>query len=251
MSTPFQQNDCSFLIVGSTGPLVKNERSLYLRSMPRVTEQYRASRRAEIVAAAAQLFAVNGFHATSMADIISASGLSAGAVYRYFRSKEELIGAVAETALSTADEVFESLLADGAAPSPEQALTAIIQAVIDRIVHEPTMGVDLTRIGVQVWAEALRSPDLAARADEVTRRLRGHFAEVARRWQAAGQLPADAVPDQVGAAMLGLVQGFALQRLLLSGTNADSYLAGVKALLSTTSPTGALGPVAPPAASTL
>src|SRR3954447_19578969 len=102
--------------------LVKNERSLYCRSMPRVTEQYRASRRAEIVAAAARLFSVNGFHATSMADIISESGLSAGAVYRYFRSKEELIGYVAETALSTADETFDTLLADGGAPSPDEAI---------------------------------------------------------------------------------------------------------------------------------
>jgi AcrR family transcriptional regulator len=199
--------------------------------MPRVTEQYRDSRRAEIVAAAARLFAGNGFHATSMADIISESGLSAGAVYRYFRSKEELIGAVAETALSAADEAFEHLLADGAAPSPHAAVSALVTAVTERIRHNPATGVDVSRIGVQVWAEALRSRELAARADEVYRRLRGYFAEVARRRQAAGLLPADAVPEQVGAAMLSLVQGFILQRLLVDDTDADGYLAGVQALL--------------------
>jgi AcrR family transcriptional regulator len=200
--------------------------------MPRVSEQYRTNRRAEILVAAARLFATNGFHSTSMADIISASGLSAGAVYRYFRSKEELIGAVSEQALSAADEVFAALLADGAAPSPEQALTAIVEAISDRIADDPAIGVDLTRIGVQVWAEALRSPELAARAGVVYQRLRGHFAEVARRRQAAGQLGADAVPEQVGAAMLSLVQGFVLQRLLVAGTDTDGYLAGVRALLA-------------------
>src|SRR4051812_44493868 len=102
--------------------------------MPRVTEEYRASRRAEILAAAAQLFATNGFHATSMADIISAAGLSAGAVYRYFRSKEELIAAVAETALSAAEETFATLLAGGAAPPPEEVITAIIKTTIGRVV---------------------------------------------------------------------------------------------------------------------
>jgi len=198
----------------------------------RVTAQYRESRRAEIVATAARVFATNGFHATSMADIISESGLSAGAVYRYFRSKEELIASVAETALSSADETFEALLAGGATPSPEETMTAVIRTIIDRLVPDPALGVDVTKISVQVWAEALRSPHLATRADDVYRRLRAHFAEVARRWQAAGQIPADAVPEHVGAAMLGLVQGFVLQRLLVADTDAGDYLAGVTALLA-------------------
>ena len=201
--------------------------------MPRVSEQYRTNRRSEIVVAAARLFATNGFHATSMADIITGSGLSAGAVYRYFRSKEELIGAVAERALSAADEVFAQLLADGAAPSPEEALTAILEAISGRIAEDPVAGVDITRIGVQVWAEALRNPELAARTNDVYQRLRGHFAEVARRWQAAGRLPGDAVPQQVGAVLLSLVQGFVVQRLLIVGTETESYLAGVRVLLAT------------------
>ena len=200
--------------------------------MPRVTEQYLADRRAEILAAAARLFAGNGFHATSMAEIISESGLSAGAVYRYFRSKEELIGAVASVALSTADETFADLLADGATPSPAQAVTAIIEAISARLVGDPVIGVDVTRIGVQVWAEALRNPELAARAAAVYEELRSRFAEVARRGQAVGHVPADAVPGQVGATLLSLVQGFLLQHLLLPGTDPADYLAGVSALLA-------------------
>jgi AcrR family transcriptional regulator len=204
--------------------------------MPRVSEQYRTNRRAEILVAAARLFATNGFHNTSMADIIGASGLSAGAVYRYFRSKEELIGAVAEQALSAADEVFGDLLADGATPSPDRALTAILEAISGQIADNPAIGADITRIGVQVWAEALRNPELAARANSVYDRLRGHFAEVARRWQAAGHLAPDAVPQQVGAALLSLVQGFVLQRLLVKGTDTAGYLAGVRALLAAATP---------------
>ncbi|MEU4690531.1 TetR/AcrR family transcriptional regulator [Actinoplanes sp. NPDC023714] len=199
--------------------------------MPRVSEQYRAHRRAEIVAASARLFASNGFHATSMADIIGESGLSAGAVYRYFASKEDLIVAVAETALGAADEVFGDLLADGATPSPQQALTTVVTAIADRVLDNPEMGVDVSRIMVQVWAEALRSDRLAARVDEVYQRLRDYFAEIARRGQQAGNLPAGAHPEQVGATMLSLVQGYVLQRLLVSGTDTDGYLAGLTALL--------------------
>src|SRR5512142_1491997 len=110
--------------------------------MPRVTAEYRAGRRAEIVAVAARLFASDGFHATSMATIISESGLSAGAVYRYFRSKEELIGAVAETVLSAAEELFDELPAGGAAPSPTEAVTMMVDRLLERAVHDPTTGAD-------------------------------------------------------------------------------------------------------------
>ncbi len=199
--------------------------------MPRVTEEYRAARRAEIVAAAGKLFSSNGFHSTSMADIISASGLSAGAVYRYFRSKEELIGAVSETALSTADEVFTELLADGATPSPAEAVTKVINAILARATRDGQIGVDLTPVALQVWAEAVRSPELSVRANTAFTLLRDHFAEVARRWQKAGNLPADADPDLVGAAMLGLGQGFLIQSLLIPGTSAENYTVGVQALL--------------------
>ena len=67
--------------------------------MPRVSQQYRDARRREILEAAGRCFAENGFHSTSMQDFFEASGLSAGLVYRYFRSKDELITALAGEAL--------------------------------------------------------------------------------------------------------------------------------------------------------
>ncbi len=202
-----------------------------MEHMPRVSDEYRATRRAEIVGAAGRLFAQDGFHATSMADIISESGLSAGAVYRYFRSKEEIIGTVAETAMNSADETFAALLADGASPSPAHPVTTVIEGVVARAAADPATGEDLTRLALQVWAEALRNPELHHRAGRAFGRLSGHYAEVARRWQAAGHLPATAVPQQVGAAMLGLTQGFLLQQLLIADTTIDAYAAGVRALL--------------------
>ena len=206
--------------------------------MPRRSETHRAERRAEILTAAARLFADNGFHATSMAEIIAASGLSAGAVYTYFRSKEELIGAVTGLVASTADDVFGELLADGATPSPATVVIAMVEEVTDRFIDHPVIGADMSRIAVQAWAEALRNPDVHARAGQVLSGLRGHCAEAARRWQAAGNLPAAAVPDQVGAAMLGLVQGYLLQRLLLPGTDGAFYVAGLRALLTSAVPAG-------------
>jgi AcrR family transcriptional regulator len=53
-----------------------------------------ARRRAELLAAALALFAERGFHGTTIQDIATATGTASGLIYHYFRSKEELLGAI-------------------------------------------------------------------------------------------------------------------------------------------------------------
>ena len=167
-----------------------------------------------------------------MADIITEADLSAGAVYLYFKSKSDLIGAVVDMTLSTADELFAELLGKDPTPSPENTVAFMVDAVMERAVNHPVLGVDMSRVALNAWAEALRDPEIAQRIDHTFRHLRQHYAEVARRWQAAGQLDPSADPDQVGAVMLGLVHAFALQRLLIPGTTPAAYVSGARALLT-------------------
>ena len=73
-------------------PLPENQRDL----MPKVTQQYRDARRDHILPPARRCFLRDGFHATSLQDLFGEAGLSSGAVYRYFASKDEVIMAIAE-----------------------------------------------------------------------------------------------------------------------------------------------------------
>ncbi|HEY8325155.1 MAG TPA: TetR/AcrR family transcriptional regulator [Ktedonobacterales bacterium] len=57
---------------------------------PDVSEE----RRAQILDAALEVFARQGFHEARMDDIAQASGLSKGALYLYYKSKDALIGAL-------------------------------------------------------------------------------------------------------------------------------------------------------------
>src|SRR3954454_20910517 len=66
--------------------------------MPKVLPEYLEPRRREILDAAATCFTRRGFHQTTMQDICEESKLSPGAVYRYFRSKEEIIEAMCSRA---------------------------------------------------------------------------------------------------------------------------------------------------------
>ncbi len=67
-----------------------------------VSDEDKSQRRDEIMAAAKEVFARKGFHATTIADIAKQAGLAYGSVYWYFDSKDELfhaLMAVEESAL--------------------------------------------------------------------------------------------------------------------------------------------------------
>ena len=64
--------------------------------MPKISEVQRESRREQILEAALACFSEDGFHQTGMADIVKRSGMSHGAVYVYFQSKEDIIEALAD-----------------------------------------------------------------------------------------------------------------------------------------------------------
>jgi AcrR family transcriptional regulator len=53
-------------------------------------------RRRQIMDAAVGCFRRRGFHQATMAEICAEAGVSAGALYRYFSSKADIIGAIAE-----------------------------------------------------------------------------------------------------------------------------------------------------------
>jgi AcrR family transcriptional regulator len=196
--------------------------------MPKVNDEHRLARRQQIVAAGRRCVAEQGFHKTTMADVIRESGLSAGAVYGYFKSKDEIVAAIADEALGTVDEVFRQILATEDALTPVAALRTALEHVV-RIAELP--GGDVTRVGLQAWAEALHNDTIRATAQEKFRLLRRHFADVARRAQADGTVDAETDPDHIAQVMFGLIPGFILQRLLLGDVTPATYSAGLAALL--------------------
>ena len=64
--------------------------------MPKLKPATQAARRGHILDAAERSFARAGFHRTTMQDICKEAGVSPGALYVYFASKEALIAGIAE-----------------------------------------------------------------------------------------------------------------------------------------------------------
>jgi len=196
--------------------------------MPKVTDAHRESRREQILVAAWKCFSRNGFHSTSMADVIREAGLSAGAVYLYFRSKDEIIVAVGSQVFAG----IQGRLAEFAVQDPPPNPAAIAAFLVRQpLLAQEQAPADLFPLLLAVWSEATRNPPLVTLAEEILGGLGELITGMLQRWQAAGgtlTVPA----DQLTPLMLSLVQGFVIQQALTGRPLADDYGVAVAALFS-------------------
>jgi AcrR family transcriptional regulator len=193
--------------------------------MPRVSEAHLAARREQILDAAARCFLRNGFHQTSMQDVIKEAGLSVGAFYRYFNSKAELIRAIAEEKVGSIITTLEQLLAQ----DPPPPLPVAFAELLDQVDHN--LGAEgPVRIAVQVWGEAAHDPTFAELVGTIYGRIRTRATALAERMRDAGEIAPDADPAAVAAVIMGLVQGYIIQHVLAGRVERETYLAGISAL---------------------
>jgi AcrR family transcriptional regulator len=95
------------------------------------------SRREQILAAAAELFARHGFHGVGINDIGAAVGISGPALYRHFRSKDAVLGemltSISELLLSGAQARV------GEAGDPENSISSLIRWQVDFALDNPAL----------------------------------------------------------------------------------------------------------------
>ncbi|MGW4716810.1 TetR/AcrR family transcriptional regulator [Nocardia sp. NPDC004260] len=194
--------------------------------MPRVSEEHLERRRQQIMDAARRCFARKGFYETSMQDVFAESGLSAGAVYRYFKSKDELITALAtETTVALRIAMDEAIRRDPL-PTPAELITMIAEEVVRRSGPDGPV-----RLAPQAWALALVHPEAAVMVRETMLAMRALWVTYAERMRDKGWLPEDADVDAVAKAIIGLLPGFILQHLILGDLDPQTLAIGVRTLL--------------------
>ena len=195
--------------------------------MPRITPERREAKRAQIVTAARRCFSRDGFHQTTMPDIAAEAGVSAGAPYRYFASKEELILAIAGDAFRLVFDPIDKLAATTDAVSVADLLAAALEAlsadtVLDTGGH-PVPVEELLRCAVQTWSELLRNDAVRARALEGFEGVRRSIADALRRGQTAGTVLPTVEPERGARLVMGLLHGFLLQRVAFGMTDTAAF----------------------------
>jgi AcrR family transcriptional regulator len=208
-------------------PLVKtNVRfSCMVGLVPKVTQQYRDDRREQILAAARRCFLRDGFHATSMQDLFAEAGLSSGAVYRYFASKDDVILAIAEENVRD----VSALIREIAAEQPGRSVGAVLADVLD-LIETKHEAAGLGGLVLLVWAEAMRNPRLQRQLVQLVDQLRDDLGTVVRAAQQGGDLPAGTDATSLTSVLMAIVPGFILQRAVTGPAATAGMADAVRAL---------------------
>jgi AcrR family transcriptional regulator len=193
--------------------------------MPKVTHEYRDARRDQILSAARRCFLRNGFHATSMQDLFAESGLSSGAVYRYFASKDDMITAIAEENMR--DVV--AMIHDVAGSQPGRPVGTVLADIVKMLQAKDTED-GLAGLALLAWSESLRNPVLARRYADLFAQIHADLTEIARQHQRAGNLPRQVSAEALAAVFLSIVPGCILQRATLGPAAVEGVPAAVEAL---------------------
>jgi AcrR family transcriptional regulator len=174
--------------------------------MPKISAKQRAARREQILAAALKCFSRDGFHQTTMADIVRESGLSQGTLYLYFKSKDDLIAAIADDRHRR--ETVLNALAEGE-QTPLQSILLLSRLYASSLAE--TANADGLRVSLQGWAEALRNERVKTGVLEGVRLARGALVRVIRRGQKRGVLRTKLDAAAAARVLIAIFQGFVLQ----------------------------------------
>jgi AcrR family transcriptional regulator len=147
--------------------------------MPKLKPETALARRDHILEAAERCFAETGFHRTSMQDICRAADVSAGALYVYFGSKEELIAGIAERDRRQFQERFATV---ASAPDFISALRTLAEYYFS---EEPAYR---RRMCIEIGLEATRNPTVAEIHRAVDALVKKSFEDLFTRLAAEGRI---------------------------------------------------------------
>lgn len=193
--------------------------------MPRISEERRLAQRRRILDAMLRLIQRTGLGAVTMADVIAESGLSAGAIYGYFASKEEILVAVAREIVGGRAVAIADMAEATPVPHPAELVRTLIASI-------PSGALDGGAI-VQVWGLAASQPGLRETATEVLMELQDVVERHLVRWftQEGRAEPAEDA-RRAAPALIGLVQGYIVRTALLGPLDTEDHLRGIDVLLA-------------------
>ena len=174
--------------------------------MPKISQAKRETRRQEILEAALRCFSRDGFHGTTTADIVRESGVSQGTLYLYFATKDDIVVALADERHQ--GEAMINALAQGE-QDPIRGLRSLIGLYGEGLTNPRT--IDMRRVGVQGWGEALRNERIRKSAVEGLSTVREAIVRLIVRGQHTGQIRAEIDPVAVSRTLVATFQGLVLQ----------------------------------------
>lgn len=152
-------------------------------------------RRARILAAAAGVFARDGYHGCRIRDVAQEAGVAYGLVYHYFGSKEALLARVYDENWKAFADAVQGIAASDRDPAEQ------VRAVLDYVFNAWSAYPDVLRVVVLEYGRTARQ-GAAWEHDEVRRALEA-MVSIFQRLDDADRLPDGADPKALTLLLMG------------------------------------------------
>ena len=159
-------------------------------------------RRRQILDAALTCFRRRGFHQATMQEICAEADISAGALYRYFASKAEIITAIAADGRQDSNVTFQAANA-----SVLECLCNVAKGFFRKIADGDGALV------AEVLAEAWRDPNLARDLSHIDCRYLEACAAMIGEGQKRGEVDPDLDPRTAARTLFGAIEGIARRQV--------------------------------------
>lgn len=179
--------------------------------------------RQRVMEAALHCFAAKGFHGTSMQEVCSQAGMSPGALYRHFPSKDAIIEAIAEQERETNRQFFKRLDVEA----------DILETLFDtgfEWMRNASSG-ESACLCVEVLAEAHRNPRVREIFERNHEEARGALRATLERARAAGEIAGDVDLDLAVTVFLALGDGLLARAPIDPHVSPDAIEPGLRLLM--------------------
>lgn len=178
---------------------------------PKVTEEYKEQKKKELLESAMACFAEKGYQNATIDDIVTHSGMSKGAVYNYFKSKEDIYLTLLEEATKISFARFhQSFKSDMSATEKLQQLFHLNASLPFQDVEKRIW----VSVQLEFWINASRNPELKEKMQERLSMYRSFTQLIIEEGQKSGEFRKDVKADVMAENFWVLLDGAFLHALV-------------------------------------
>lgn len=170
--------------------------------MPKIGPELRAARRRQFIDAARTLASDTGFRTLTVDDVCAQAGMSKGAFYVHYESKQSLLTAMLEQEIAAVTEVLDALEA-GSLTALER-IRVFVRTMVERAADPAEV-----QLRAELWSQGGVDGELRERIAEAVRVRRVRLANFATAGAASGEL-VEVPANAFGAVLVALVDGLLL-----------------------------------------
>ena len=189
--------------------------------------QTRAERRDQqiqrILEAAQACFVRSGFQGASMQEICAECGMSPGALYRYFPSKEALVAAICEA------DREDDMTCFGAFRNATSALDGLVEGAMAHITHTHKKG--SAALFAEMRSESNRNATIRDTVDGHKQEIAEMIAPLIEGAMERGEIDPPVDPQTLMAVLMSVGEGIAINDLPARGIPLDQIEAALRAML--------------------